>query len=79
VSCNSTRLLKIRSPGVILGFAVSVAFSAALPSPSVAPLPGVTPLPIGQLSWEGVVIDGEPPVEVRGVNFEVQVGINLLR
>lgn len=64
----------MRSPDVFLGFAASVAFSAALPSPSVAPLPDLAPLPIGQLGWEGVVIDGEPPVEVWGTSFEVRVG-----
>ncbi|KAH7359256.1 hypothetical protein B0T11DRAFT_300182 [Plectosphaerella cucumerina] len=60
----------MRYPRVILGFAASVALSAAVPSPSVAPLPGAAPLPIGQLGWEGVVIDGEPPVEVWGASFE---------
>jgi hypothetical protein len=57
----------MRSIAIIVGLAASAATAAVLPD---APLPSA-PLPIGEIGWEGVVIPGEPAVEVWGASFEV--------
>lgn len=31
----------------------------------------VAPLPIGEVGWEGVVVPGQPPIQVWGDSFEV--------
>ncbi|KAH8178519.1 hypothetical protein LIA77_00038 [Sarocladium implicatum] len=63
----------MRSTGLLLGFAAAVSFGAAVPAPSnvvIADAPNHAHLPTGEIGWEGVVVKGEPPVEIWGATFE---------
>lgn len=53
----------MRPTAIILGL-VAATTAAVLPA-------GPEHLPLGEIGWEGVVIPGEPAVEVWGWSFEV--------
>ncbi|KAH7347471.1 hypothetical protein B0T11DRAFT_333580 [Plectosphaerella cucumerina] len=56
----------MRSIAIIVGLAASAATAAVLPNQPVS----AAPLPMGEIGWEGVVIPGQPAVEVWGATFE---------
>ncbi|KAH6663319.1 hypothetical protein F5X68DRAFT_251534 [Plectosphaerella plurivora] len=53
----------MRSIAIIVGLAATAVTAAVLPISR-------PPLPIGEIGWEGVVIPGQPAVEVWGSSFE---------